>query len=432
MEQQNQYDEISLRELIEALLRQRKLIIGVTLACLLTSFVVSFFILDPVYESKATLIASGISKQLTQQEEGVKGFLDGMVQYPEMSIETYKQQINNPHVLQQTIDELKLDQLKITRRSLQNMVSLENIKDTNLININVTYTDKKVATDIANTIAKKFTEFVSNNANIQYTKSSDFMKGQLGLEKENLDQVLVEYKNYMAKPRGKNELEKEVDSKLELITKYKTDLVDAQIQEKKISAALSVAENALTNTPDKMTLKKALSDDAYLAQVIKDDTGKDAKELYGVQVTTEETNEAYIELRKQIDLLKIELAKTSSAKNNLKNLVSSMQKELENLQVNLAEKQHEEQTITQKVEIAQNTYNAFVEKFEETRIAKSSTIGDLTISVLSAAVEPLEPVGPRKMLNMAIAGVLGIMMGVFLAFAREYWKSSAVTNKKVA
>ncbi|QEK13204.1 hypothetical protein FQB35_13505 [Crassaminicella thermophila] len=432
MEQQAQYDEISLRELIEILLRQRKLIIGVTLICLIGAFVISFFVLDPVYEAKAVLMASSMNNKLRQQEEGVKGLLDVMAQYPEMSVETYKEQINNPHVLQQTIDELNLEKINITRRDLKNMIELGTIKDTNLINIKIKYTDKKVATDIANTIAKKFTEFVSKNAQTQYAKSSDFMKQQLVLEKKNLDSVLLEYKEYLSQPKGKEELQKEVDSKLELITRYKTDLVNAQIEEKKLSAALSVAEKALTSTPDKITLIKTLSDDPYFAQIIKDKTGKDAVELYTVQITTEEINQAYITLKTQIDRLKIELAKTVSEKNNLKNLVESTQKELEQLQVDLAEKQHEEQTIMQKVEVAQKTYDAFLEKYEETRIAKSSAIGDATISIVSPAVVPLEPVGPKKMLNMAIAGVLGIMIGVFLAFFKEYWKNSAVTNKGVS
>ncbi|NLL56893.1 MAG: hypothetical protein GX244_00070, partial [Firmicutes bacterium] len=45
-------EEISLRELIEVLLKSKWLIVSITLAALLVSGIVSFFILSPVYEAR--------------------------------------------------------------------------------------------------------------------------------------------------------------------------------------------------------------------------------------------------------------------------------------------------------------------------------------------------------------------------------------------
>lgn len=45
--------------------------------------------------------------------------------------------------------------------------------------------------------------------------------------------------------------------------------------------------------------------------------------------------------------------------------------------------------------------------------------------LLQEAPVPEEPVGPRKMLNMAVAGVLGMMASVFIVFFREFWRKSA-------
>ena len=36
----------------------------------------------------------------------------------------------------------------------------------------------------------------------------------------------------------------------------------------------------------------------------------------------------------------------------------------------------------------------------------------------------MNPVAPNKKMNIAIAAVLGLMLGVFIAFFIEYWKSS--------
>ncbi|MGB3978485.1 MAG: GNVR domain-containing protein [Tepidanaerobacteraceae bacterium] len=52
-------------------------------------------------------------------------------------------------------------------------------------------------------------------------------------------------------------------------------------------------------------------------------------------------------------------------------------------------------------------------------------MGDANIMVVSPAIVPESPVAPRKMLNVAIAMVLGLMLGVFVVFFMDYWKNSA-------
>lgn len=44
--------------------------------------------------------------------------------------------------------------------------------------------------------------------------------------------------------------------------------------------------------------------------------------------------------------------------------------------------------------------------------------------ILQHAPRPEEAISPRPLLNIAIAGVLGLMAGVFLAFFLEYWRQS--------
>lgn len=427
-------EEISLRECIEVLIKQKKLIAVITIISIIFSAVISFFVLDPVYEGKVILMASGINskQQMQQQAEGVEAFLDTLsqYQYAQMSVETYKEQINNPQILQQTIDELKLADRNITRRNLKDMITLGTIKDTNLITITVEYSDKKLAANIANTIARKFTDFVSEKAKEQATKSSNYIKQQMDIEKENLDQVLLEYRTYLSQPRGLKELQKEVDSKLELITQYKTDFMNSNIEEQKIIASLSAAEGQLKNTPQKITINRSLLDEPYVSQTLKDATGKSSKDLFGVRVEAEVVNDVYTLLKNIVSNLNVELAKIVAQKNNLQKEISTLQKELETLQSDLADRQHQDIIIQEKVKFAQETYNAFLEKYEETRIAKSSAIGDSSILIVSPAVEPLKPIAPNKKLNVAIAGVLGLMLGVFAAFFREYWKTSSVEVKK--
>lgn len=42
------------------------------------------------------------------------------------------------------------------------------------------------------------------------------------------------------------------------------------------------------------------------------------------------------------------------------------------------------------------------------------------IDIIQPATEPANPIGPRRALNMAIAGILGLMLGILAAFIKEW------------
>lgn len=419
-------EEISLRELIEILLKRKKIIAIITIIAIAASGIFSFLILDPVYEAKTVLMASGmnVKSQAQSGAYGIEDLLDNMSQYPQMSIEAYKEQIKNPNIMEQTIDELSLNDQEINRVSLRNMITLNTIKDTNLITISVKNKDKALAAEIANTVANKFTLHVSEIAKTQADKSSNYIKTQLETEKAKLDEALVEYKNYLSQPQGLIELQKEVDSKTDLITSYKTDLLNTEIGEKRIIASLIAAKEELENTSDKVLLKKSITDDSILTQYTGNKTGKAIEDIANINLESEEINNVYINLKSQVNNYEIKLSEIKAEREALTKALETARNELETLQADLADKQHQDKIIRQKVDFAQSTYEAFLKKYEEIRILKSSDIGDASIIVVSPAVEPLRPVEPNKKLNLAIAAVLGLMLGTFIAFFIEYWKTS--------
>ncbi|MGI6162264.1 MAG: GumC family protein, partial [Christensenellales bacterium] len=284
--------------------------------------------------------------------------------------------------------------------------------------------DKALAAEIANTVANKFTLHVSEIAKTQADKSSNYIKTQLETEKAKLDEALVEYKNYLSQPQGLIELQKEVDSKTDLITSYKTDLLNTEIGEKRIIASLIAAKEELENTSDKVLLKKSITDDSILTQYTGNKTGKAIEDIANINLESEEINNVYINLKSQVNNYEIKLSEIKAEKEALAKALETTRNELETLQANLADKQHQDNIIRQKVDFAQSTYEAFLKKYEEIRILKSSDIGDASIIVVSPAVEPLRPVEPNKKLNLAIAAVLGLMLGTFIAFFTEYWKAS--------
>ena len=397
-------EEISLRELIEILLKRKTLIIGITIISILVAGIVSFFILEPVYETRMVLMASQFSDKLqpTQiQGEGIDSLLSTLSKPPAMTLETYRQQIKAPRIMRTTIEDLELEKDYDIEKLAEN-ITLETAKDTNLITIKMEHKNPEMAAKIVNKVGENFVTFVSDKAKEHATTSSKYVETQMKIEREKLDEVLEELKEFLSQPRGVSELEMELEARLEQITSYKTKLTDLKIRRQAIQEAIPVANSSSGNS-NKIILKNSQDGNFESGQVLMGDSST---------------------------LLKIEKAEVESDIKNIGAEITVLQDEIEDIQVELQDKKHQERLLNQKVGMAEQTYDAFVKKYEELRVTESSQIGEATITIISRAYPTTKPVGPRKALNVAIAAVLGVMMGVFIAFFVEYWQATEVEKQE--
>ncbi len=389
-------EEISLRELIEILIKRRILIVSITVVSILLGGIVSFLVLEPVYETRMVLMASQFTDKIQateRQGEGIDNILNSLSNYPTMTLETYRQQITAPRVMRETISQLGLED-EYDVESLAKDITLETIKDTNLISIKMQHINSEKAAEIVNAVGENFVDFVAVKAKENATTSSAYIENQIEIEKAKLDEALEELKEFLSQPRGVSELSKEIEARLRQITDYKTNLTDLEIRQEALEAAILVAESEAKDT-NRILLR-------------------DQDDYKSMQLTIEDS----------ATLLKIEQAEVESNIKSIKDKLLTLQQEIEKTQVELQDKTHQERQINQKVSIAQNTYDAFIKKYEELRVTESSQIGEATITVMSRAYPTTRPVAPRKALNVAIAAVLGLMVGVFTAFFIEYWQSS--------
>ena len=108
-------EEISLRELIEIILRGKWIIAAITIIAMLISGIFSFFVISPTYEARSTLMVSPLVQKSPApgQDSAYDTLLSYLSQYPQMSLETYRVQVTNPHILNQVIKDLDLDRENI-------------------------------------------------------------------------------------------------------------------------------------------------------------------------------------------------------------------------------------------------------------------------------------------------------------------------------
>ena len=106
-----------------------------------------------------------------------------------------------------------------------------------------------------------------------------------------------------------------------------------------------------------------------------------------------------------------------------------VQTELKELESTLLEKAIERDQLQREYDSALGTYGALIQEYGKTQVYSMSEEVNAGVRIVSSALPPKEPISPRKMLNVAIAGVLGIFVGIIAAFVAEYWGKTAPSTE---
>jgi uncharacterized protein involved in exopolysaccharide biosynthesis len=103
--------------------------------------------------------------------------------------------------------------------------------------------------------------------------------------------------------------------------------------------------------------------------------------------------------------------------------LASLEPQILALQRRIQELENEAERLSRARDVARETYVTLARKVDEARIAAQDTSGEVRLA--SRAAVPRKPVGPRKVFNAAVAGALGLMLGVVGAFAVDWWRGSS-------
>jgi len=245
--------EISLREIIEIILKGKWIVISVTLIAMLLSGIVSYFVISPQYESNSMVRIAQIN------EEGSKN----------IDISTFKESVKSDTAIHRLIDKLKLDSSLYTISSIRGMIQLDALKEINVMKIKVKGTDSLINTSMANLLAYELAN------RIEITDRS---------------QNIVEIQG---KLRGiKDE-----------IKKTKVQLEEAQKQLKLI--------------PEKQVVKQSLGENPLLSSIIKESTNSSTSSIAEVEMFGESINPAYTTVQEQVATLSISLSALLSDEKNI-------------------------------------------------------------------------------------------------------------------
>lgn len=144
-------EEFDLKELLYSFWKKRFLIVVAILVGAILGVIYTKFILKPMYQSYTTLV---LAKASTSTTDNTSAINQNDLVLNQKLVSTYGEIIKSRTVLNEVIERLKID---TTYESLSKNISITSKKDTELLQITVSYQDPKVAADIANTMAEVFT-----------------------------------------------------------------------------------------------------------------------------------------------------------------------------------------------------------------------------------------------------------------------------------
>ena len=339
----------------------------------------------------------------------------------------------------------------------QAALAVEAIKDTNLIMVQFSHQDPRMAATVVNRLADiyldhhltvyktpKFNKFVEEQTLLLKNKLQQSEKKFESLKKQQNIISLEEERSLLLKEEAALRADLNRTLSLEVETGKRIQQLRQQLvaTPKTIQQSEAIDRNQdLINTLEvklmELELKeielrrkytdeiKEVKDVKYEIRVVREKLAELEKKRY---VTKQYgVNPAYQQTQAELFRYEADLKALNAKTKNQKAQLIDYHQRLENLnriEVELNQLQQE-------IDVADRNYRLYLTKLEESRISDAMDSEKITsVSLIEPAQSPLKPVSPKPMLNLLLAVFLGAFGGLGLAFFFNYLDDSLETGRR--
>jgi len=183
-------------------------------------------------------------------------------------------------------------------------------------------------------------------------------------------------------------------------------------------ARVAGLESELQGQSQRFTLRRNLEPDSLLAVTVSTLTAREMEALLSIDVESEIISSVWIRLEEQATLERAEVASLNAAIRSLSDSTAEIRTELEQRERELIEVEAELAEIDRQIYLKTVAQGKLATEFETAKIAIAETPDP--IRILDEPFVPEMPIAPKKALNLALAGFLGLMLGSLLAFFVDY------------
>ena len=440
----------SIRALLNVIFKRKYIIISVFVSVVAT-VTIGTLRMTPIYKASSKLF---IEKEI-DSEKSLLFRMNLNLRFDKYDwIKSEVEIMQSSPVIFKVIEELKLNQIynKNTTQTQQNInrvlnifksrLSVENAKDSNLLDVSYESDDPDLTVKIINSLVKAYINYRTQLANESDTY--DFFNNQIQVAEKKLSQLEERHTQF----------------------KQSQDIISPTIQGDILLTKLSDYEKALTNVRTRRIGKEAM------LKVIKQQIIKGAEanipvtessnslsrgnfitelkqELLNLELKRDELLQKYtpeyekvINLEKAINSTKKHIEKEINQIVDLENSAISALKAEEEVLTNtindlnkevkkFAQKEYEFTKLSRGINDNRDIYSMLLKQREEVRISQAKQERGVKIKVISPALIPTIPIKPNKKLNILLAIILGSVSGFGLAFFVEYFDNSVNSPEEV-
>jgi len=437
---------LDLKEFMTVLVRRKKLVLATTLATLLLALLATL-LMKPVYRADSTIKvernAAGSNTSDILKTEASRSDRD--------YFETQIQLLQTKALARRVINKLKLDTENVSvgffskiknsisgasektkyKQDEMELLFLEGLTVTpigtsQLLKISYDSSDPKLAASISNTVAKTF---VRQNIERRFdtaTSSKAYVNENITITKKSLEDAEKALNEYARKegivqdPDGQLSGSYTLKKHSEEIVLAEKERIEAETTYKLYANNPDNGVSASIKDPYILSLKKAAAKSESKYQSLKNKRTPSARRL-----------------RKQIDGILDDInSEINNIKSSLKTrFLEAQQKEkmlksqLETIKksaLNVQTKNTKYNRLLREVEINQLSYNKQLKQLMEINIA--SNIDSNNITIIDKASPPSKKHKPNLKINLIFGTLLGLLLGMGIAFLREFTDDTIKDN----
>lgn len=453
--------EASLKDYLAILYRGRWIIL---IAFLVTLAAVTYytFTTPPVYEA-STIIMIDEKQGMGESLFDVAGFSQQRTLINNQ-VEILKSRSLNQSVLERLLSSPERDSLALLEglgeevtlidilENLRESITVQPVRDTDLIAIKVRAASPFEAAYLAELIVTVYQEKDRDLTQGEIFQVVRFIEEQLSRKEQDLKSSEETLKDFMENEKIASlgdEASQIVEQGAQFESLYKEALINFEVTNKRLeflknqlgrSKETLEAEIAQVSSPLVLQLRIELAEiERNVAVFLSQGVGKrdpqvrfEQQKLDAIKRRlTEEIRILIIgglpaddplaqaqELVVQILEVETELIAIEARADGLKRVVDAYNVKLESL----PEKNVQLARLERNRKVDESLYMMMREKYEESRIKQAGQIGK--VRILDKAVPPIDPISPKKKLNLTIGVMLGLAFGIGISFLREMLDTS--------
>ena len=382
-------EQIDLRKYIDVLLRHWWLIVSITVIAVFLVWLVNF--LSPTtYEANSAVLVTKAKSEIIFEPK-YRTFLEEDIASQHKALIAL---VKSSTVATQVIEQLG-DKLEPKEQRVESILGKVQARDQgDFIEISVKSTDPQKAAAIANAWAECYESHV-NGLYSGILQSPEELQAQADAAKSEYEEKQKVWENFISNNRI-DELSRQIADK-ELLCNIKS--LREQLAAGSSSPA-SVSANSLA---------------IILLQ---------ASAFTSLPVDLQVSIDQLSRVNASLDDVEVLISTLEARSGGIRGQsISELRQEILQLSGELEQEEAKQQELKRSRDVTWQTYTTLDSKVSEVKVAILAQ--DAVVRVAVVAVVPEEPVAPRRVMNMGIALVLGLIAGVFGAFGFEYFRKPA-------